>query len=67
MLSVTTLGLAGEASLFIQADDHSLNSALQQLPVWIRSCEDAPIEVFVQLKDHIFYCPIAQLLKLAEN
>ena len=68
MLSVTTMGTSdGDAALFIQCHDRPVAIAIQELPAWVWSCEDASVEVFVQCGDRVLHCPIAQLLMLARN
>lgn len=65
MLSLTTLGTVdGEAVIFVQSSDRTLPSVLKQLPAWVTACEDANVDVFVQLGDRVLYCPIRQLLAL---
>lgn len=68
MLSVTTIGTTdGEAVLFIHSDAPSLDSVMRQLPLWVWSCDDAEVDVFVRLGDRVLHCPIAQFLQLADE
>ncbi len=68
MLSITTLGTTdGEAVIFVQASDRTLGSIFQQLPAWVKACEDARVDVFVQLDDRVLRCPITQFLMLTND
>ncbi|MGC8714578.1 MAG: hypothetical protein ACP5RH_19520 [Leptodesmis sp.] len=70
MLSVTAIAVEdSKPTLFIQS--HSLpdeSTLVQELPAWVWMCDNAPVDVFLQLScDRVLHCPISQLLLLANE
>jgi hypothetical protein len=68
MLSVTAIAVEdGNPTLFIQVHSIPFDAALkQELPQWIWMCDEASVDVFLQLTcDRVLHCPITQLLLLA--
>jgi hypothetical protein len=70
MLSVTAIAVQdSKPTLFIQS--HSLpdeSTLVKELPAWVWMCDNAPVDVFLQLScDRVLHCPISQLLSLVNE
>jgi hypothetical protein len=70
MLSVTAIAVEdSKPTLFIQSHTLPTESALvKELPAWVWMCDNAPVDVFLQLSyDRVLHCPISQLLSLVNG